>query len=110
MAWERLNPAAERRVIHSERLTVARLRLAAAAVVAEHHHENEQLTMVMSGRLQFFYPGGELVVGPGQVLQIPPNVPHRVVALEDSEAIDLFAPVREDWLRGEDSYLRGRSR
>jgi hypothetical protein len=33
-------------------------------------------------------------------------VPHAAEALEDSVALDLFSPVREDWLRGDDAYLR----
>jgi len=40
------------------------------------------------------------------VLLIPSNVPHRVVALEDSLALDVFSPVRVDWLTGKDDYLR----
>ena len=42
----------------------------------------------------------------GEMLEIPPHVPHSVEALEDSVAVDLFAPVREDWRRGADAYLR----
>jgi quercetin dioxygenase-like cupin family protein len=42
----------------------------------------------------------------GDVLLIPSNVPHRVVALEDSLALDVFSPVRVDWLTGKDDYLR----
>jgi quercetin dioxygenase-like cupin family protein len=40
------------------------------------------------------------------VLQISGNEPHGVEALEDSVAFDLFSPVREDWIRGDDAYLR----
>jgi quercetin dioxygenase-like cupin family protein len=40
------------------------------------------------------------------VLLIPSNVPHRVVALEDSLALDVFSPVRTDWLTGNDDYVR----
>jgi quercetin dioxygenase-like cupin family protein len=39
-------------------------------------------------------------------LQIPPNAPHLVEALEESWATDLFSPVREDWIQGDDAYLR----
>ncbi len=104
---ETLNASASRKVIHSSRITVARLFLKAGAVVAEHHHENEQITMLQSGRLKFIFPGEEIELTGGQVLEIPSNLPHRVEALEDSEAVDLFAPIREDWLRGDDAYLRG---
>ena len=42
----------------------------------------------------------------GDVLVIPPNVVHSAVAIEDTVAIDAFSPLRMDWLRGDDSYLR----
>jgi hypothetical protein len=37
---------------------------------------------------------------------VPPNVPHSVVALEDTVWVIFFSPAREDWVRGEDQYLR----
>ena len=50
----------------------------------------------------------EEMTGPaGEVMEISSNLPHLVEALEDSVAVDLFAPVREDWIRGDDAYLRG---
>jgi quercetin dioxygenase-like cupin family protein len=68
--------------------------------------------MMTSGELEFEMgePGGtshaRFVLKAGDVLVIPPNLPHRVVALEDSTATDLFTPPREDWIRGDDAYLR----
>jgi quercetin dioxygenase-like cupin family protein len=43
----------------------------------------------------------------GDILTIPPDVPHEVVALEDSVALDIFNPPRQDWIDGDDAYLRG---
>jgi quercetin dioxygenase-like cupin family protein len=51
-------------------------------------------------------PADAIVVKAGDILPIPGNVPHRVVALEDSLAIDIFSPPRADWLNGTDAYLR----
>ena len=104
---ETLNPAAARRVIHTGRMTIARLTLKAGAVVPTHHHENEQVAMLESGKLRWTFPGQEIVQLAGQAMEIPPNVPHSVEALEDSQVTDLFAPAREDWIRGDDAYLRG---
>ena len=42
----------------------------------------------------------------GEILCIPPNVPHEVIALEDSVALDIFNPPRQDWIDGDDAYLR----
>src|SRR5262245_384295 len=103
---EQMNPSFSRQVIHTEKMTVALVRLAAGSSVPEHHHENEQVCVVLSGRLVFFADGKEYVLSAGDTLQVPPNLPHRVEALEDSVAYDLFAPPRADWLRGDDSYLR----
>ena len=57
-----------------------------------------------AGRLAIAAP--VVPIAAGDSLQIPSNAPHSVEALEDSVAVDLFSPVREDWIRGDDAYLR----
>jgi quercetin dioxygenase-like cupin family protein len=104
---EQLNPSISRQVIHTESMTVARIRLRKGAVVPLHQHVNEQLSMIERGRLRFVVGGEERILSAGEALAIPPNAPHLVEALEDSLATDLFSPVREDWIRGDDAYLRG---
>jgi quercetin dioxygenase-like cupin family protein len=103
---ETLNPLISRRVIHTDRMTVCRIRLKKGAVVPMHSHENEQITMLESGVLRFVFNDAEKIIRAGETLQIPSHAPHRVEALEDSLAVDLFSPVREDWRRGDDAYLR----
>ena len=103
---EQLNPLFARQVIHGETMTVARVHLAKGCVVPEHSHYNEQICVVQSGALKFTLEGVNRVVRGGEVLRIPPNVPHSVEAVEDSLAMDLFSPPREDWQRGDDAYLR----
>ncbi|HEY2018447.1 MAG TPA: cupin domain-containing protein, partial [Bryobacteraceae bacterium] len=95
-----------RRAIHGANLTIARLEIKKDAVVPEHSHVNEQISMVERGALKFFIDGGEQIVSAGEVLVIPPHAPHGVVALEDTVVVDVFAPSREDWIRGDDAYLR----
>jgi quercetin dioxygenase-like cupin family protein len=104
---EQLSPTVSRQVIHAERVTVARIRLQKGAIVPMHQHGNEQITMLERGKLRFVISGEEQILHGGETLTIPPNAPHLVEALEDSLATDLFSPVREDWIRGEDAYLRG---
>ncbi len=103
---ERMNPQFVRQVIHGEKMTVARINLSAGAVVPEHSHSNEQITMLQEGKLRFVLSGEERILAAGEILHIPSNAPHSVEALADSVAIDLFSPVREDWIRGDDAYLR----
>ncbi len=104
---EQLNALTSRKAIHTEQMTIARLRLRKGSIVPMHHHSNEQVTMLESGVLRFEVAGEEVVLRAGDVLRIPPDAPHMVETLEDSMALDLFTPRREDWIRGDDAYLRG---
>ena len=103
---ETLTPLLKRRVIHTPQMTIARLWMKKGAVVPTHHHVNEQVTNVESGSLQFNFPDETVVVKAGESLRIEPNLPHSVDTLEDSVALDLFTPAREDWIKGDDAYLR----
>jgi quercetin dioxygenase-like cupin family protein len=103
---EQMNAHLARKVIHTEHMTIARLELQKGAVVPEHSHLNEQVATVERGALKFFIEGREEIVRSGASLVIPPNVPHAVEVLEDSIVMDLFSPRREDWIRGDDAYLR----
>lgn len=104
---EILSPTISRKMIAGEKGMVARIFLKKGAVVPMHHHENEQFTMVMSGALEFTIEGRKILVRPGEVLEIPANVPHGAVALEDTDDLDVFVPPRQDWIEGRDDYLRG---
>jgi len=104
---EQLNPLVGRQMAHTDTMTVARIILAKGALVPLHQHANEQVTNVLEGRLRFVIGDEEQVFGPGATVSIPGDVPHEVEALEDSIALDVFSPVREDWVRGDDAYLRG---
>lgn len=106
---EVMSPQVARRVVHSARMTSARIYLKKGAVVPRHSHDNEQLSHVLEGRLLFELDGASFEVGPGEIMELAPNEPHRVTALEDSLAMDVFAPVRADWLSGDDAYLRNPS-
>jgi quercetin dioxygenase-like cupin family protein len=103
---EQLREGIARQVIHTGRMTVARILLGQGAVVPGHSHPNEQVTVLEQGRLRFTIAGVEQIVVAGQVMRIPPDAPHEVEALEQSRALDLFVPAREDWIRGDDAYLR----
>ena len=103
---EQLNPSIVRRAVHTETMTISRLLIAKDGAVPEHSHVNEQVATVERGALRFQVGGKEVLLVAGQSLTIPSNVPHSVVALEDTVVVDIFSPRREDWIRGDDAYLR----
>lgn len=85
---------------------VARVLLKKGAHVPLHSHHNEQITYILEGALKFALEGKEVTVHAGEVLCIPPNVPHEAFALEDTVDLDIFNPPRQDWIDRDDSYLR----
>jgi len=87
-------------------MTIARIHLRAGAVVPTHAHTNEQIATVIEGRLRFVVGDEETVVTAGESMFVPSAVPHEVEALDDSLVLDVFSPVRDDWVRGDDGYLR----
>ena len=103
---EVMNPKISRKVISGERAMVAQVFIAKDAVVPTHHHESEQLTYILEGALKFWIDGREIVVKAGEVLTIPPNMPHRAEALVDTVDLDVFNPPRADWIDKTDEYLR----
>ncbi len=109
MERERVSDRLDRRLITGERMMLAHVYLKKGCIVPKHHHENEQITYVLEGALRFRLGedgSEEVVVRAGEVLHIPPNVPHEATALEDTLDVDLFSPPRRDWLDGTDAYLR----
>jgi len=105
VAAEAINPFITRRYLMGERITVSQLDLKRGGVVAMHAHENEQVSIMISGALKFTIEGREIVVRAGEVLVIPGNVPHRVDVLEDTLVIDVFTPIRQDWIDKTDTYF-----
>ena len=104
---EHLNPLLDRQMVVGEQMMVARVLLKKGCVVPEHSHHNEQITYILEGALKFHIDGREIVVSAGEVLCIPPHMPHQAEALEDTVDLDVFTPPREDWLGKTDQYLRG---
>lgn len=103
---EWLSQTIGRQMIHTETMTLARVALRRGALVPMHEHENEQISTVLQGRVRFVVGGEERVIEAGTSVPLPANVPHEVEALEDSIMLDVFSPVRDDWRRGDDAYLR----
>lgn len=111
LTWEQverevLTPLFERQLIVGQDVMLARILLRKGCIVPLHSHENEQLSTILEGALKFWIDGREIVVGSGEVLTIPPNMPHKAEALVDTLGIDVFCPPRADWINKTDSYLR----
>jgi quercetin dioxygenase-like cupin family protein len=86
----------------AESMMLSYVELEPHAVVAEHSHPHEQVGMVLAGKAIFCIGGEEKTLVQGDRYLIPSNVKHRVTALDEPvQALDIFCPIREDYLAQE---------
>jgi quercetin dioxygenase-like cupin family protein len=107
IAPEQITSHISRRFITGDGVTIAHFALTKDGVVPRHSHPNEQISYVLSGKLRYQFDDQTFVVGASELLQIPSNAAHEVTALEDSIVVDVFDPIRQDWLDRTDTYFTG---
>jgi quercetin dioxygenase-like cupin family protein len=96
VATERAGEGIERQTIHGDRQTLVRYRYAPGAVFPSHAHPEEQMTVVLSGRITFTVGDRTVTLGPGEVATIPGGVPHGAAVPGDEpvETLNCMSPRR----------------
>ena len=95
----RIAEGIERQLFWGERVMVCRLRIAPHTVTAVHSHPHEQITMVERGRVRYVIEGQERVLEQGDMLHLPSGISHGATMLDEEVVlVDIFSPVREDFL------------
>ena len=106
---EEVTPQMHRKIVAGEKLMIARMKFKDGFHVPLHSHENEQITEVISGPIRFWFGENrdqQMDLTAGEMVVIPPNLPHEALMIGDVEEIDHWAPPRQDWLDGTDDYLK----
>lgn len=111
LAWsevpkDHVTPTITRQIVTGTQAMAGLISLRQGSYVPKHSHESEQLTYVFEGSLRLVVAGEEFVVGAGEILVIPAWVEHEATALEDTVELDIFSPIRKDWLDGTDTYFQ----
>lgn len=90
----------ERQMVVGQNVMICRFRFAPRVVTPEHTHPHEQMTLVAQGKVKFFIEGEERIVSAGDVLHFPPHNRHGATMLDEEVIlIDIFSPIREDFLK-----------
>lgn len=83
---------------HGEQLTFGYVEIKAGSDLPVHQHVHEQITYIIEGQLDMLIGGESHSLTAGMYFVIPSNVPHGAVAATDCKVIDVFNPVREDYI------------
>ena len=103
---EKVTELISRKLIAGDRQMLVQVYLKRGALVPLHTHESEQMTYVLDGILKVRIDGEDVLVRDGEVVRIPSGVPHQAEALADTFELDLFSPVRAEWLPGASARRR----
>ncbi len=95
---EVMEKARMKTLVYGEKTLMAKFKLAKGAAVPFHDHPHEQTGYLISGRLDFIVGDEKITAMPGDSWCIPGNLGHSAEAIEDCVAIEVFSPVREDYL------------
>ncbi|MFQ5484285.1 MAG: cupin domain-containing protein [Desulfobacterales bacterium] len=83
---------------YGEKTLMAEFRVKKGGKLPEHSHPQEQIGYLISGRIAFIIDGERKVADPGDSWCIHADVPHSAEIVKDSVVIEVFSPVREDFL------------
>ena len=98
---ERISEGIDRQMVVGQNIMVCRLRFDPFVVTPEHRHPHEQVTLVMQGKVKFTLEDEVQIAAPGDILHFPSNHLHGATMLDEEVVlIDIFSPIREDFLVG----------
>ncbi|MDA9066365.1 cupin domain-containing protein [Flavobacteriales bacterium] len=101
MEWEELGGGVSRKFLgFDNQIMMVQVKFEKGALGSPHHHFHTQATYVVKGKFEFEVDGDKQIVEAGDGVYIEPNLLHSAVCLEEGILIDVFSPVREDFLDG----------
>ncbi|HYJ92280.1 MAG TPA: cupin domain-containing protein [Pyrinomonadaceae bacterium] len=102
---EKIADGIRRQMVVGKNVMVCRFTFDPFVVTDVHSHSHEQITLVIKGRVEFSVDGKSVTSTAGDVLHFPSNLKHGATMLDEEVVlIDIFSPIREDFLNGHSSY------
>ncbi|MBR3765400.1 MAG: cupin domain-containing protein [Clostridia bacterium] len=97
--FRNLGGGVQRRVLsYNEELMTVEVAFEAGAVGAVHTHPHTQCTYVLAGRFSYSVEDKSVTLGPGDSIVVPSGLPHGTTCLEEGVLLDVFTPMRKDFI------------
>ncbi len=94
-----LGGGVQRRVLsYNENMMTVEVAFETGAIGAVHTHSHTQCTYVLSGRFSYNVENESVVLEPGDSIVVPSDLPHSTICLEKGVLLDIFTPMRKDFL------------
>ena len=99
VSWEEIGPGVKRKIMaYNDDLMMVKVQFDKGGVGSLHHHSHSQISHVESGQFEIEINGNKKILTAGDAFYVPPNVMHGAVCLEAGTLIDVFSPMREDFI------------
>jgi quercetin dioxygenase-like cupin family protein len=85
-------------MVYGEKTLMTEVKMEKGAIIPPHKHPHEQTGYLVSGYMDFLVNGGHQIAKPGDSWNIAGDVEHGATALEESVVVEVFSPVRDDYL------------
>jgi quercetin dioxygenase-like cupin family protein len=99
--WEQMDTGVKRKIMAwDDNLMMVKVNFEKGGVGTVHQHYHSQITHIESGVFEVEIDGIKKVLSAGDGFYIPPNILHGAVCLEAGVLIDVFSPMREEFVAG----------
>ena len=97
--WEDVGQGIQRKVMaYDENLMLVRVKFESGGIGTVHKHPHSQITHVESGAFEIEINGEKRVLRKDDAYYVPPETLHGAVCIDDGVLIDVFSPMREDFI------------
>lgn len=107
LEWEDVAPGMKRKFMgYDDEIMMVKVKFDKGGIGARHAHIHSQTTYVVSGEFEVAIGNERKILKEGDGFYIPPNVEHGAVCLKEGVLIDVFSPIREDFMNGKSGYTK----
>lgn len=107
LEWENVAPGMHRKFMgFDDEIMMVKVKFEKGGIGVRHAHVHSQTTYVVNGSFEVSIGDKKKILNEGDGFYIPPNIEHGAVCLEDGILIDVFSPIREDFMEGISGYTK----
>ncbi|MET7027948.1 cupin domain-containing protein [Sediminicola luteus] len=100
IAWETVGEGVQRQIMgYDDKIMLVNVKFAKGGIGPMHEHYHSQVTYVVSGKFEMTIGKETRILKGGDSFYIPPHVMHGAICIEDGVLIDVFSPIREDFMQ-----------
>jgi len=103
---EKLKGIMQKTLSYGEKTLLTHIKLSKGSTIPIHNHIHEQTGFLISGQMEFTINGELFNAEPGDSWTILKNIPHGAFVVKDSIVIEVFSPVREDYLPRNEIFVK----